>query len=140
MVENSRRRPIGVTILAAVAGIGGVAAVLVSLGLVVGLIDIAAIGGGFGFPAGISSTSAGLGVLAYSVGGLAFAYGAWTLKTWGWPLGIVFFGASAVSDGLAAILGWVGLAIAIVQIAIAGLVLYYWLRPEVRAAFGRSGS
>jgi hypothetical protein len=128
-------RPLGVTILAAVAGIGAAAAVLVAVGLIGGLIDFAAISGRFGFVAGISSTVAGLGLLVYTVAAVAFAYGAWNLKPWGWTFGIVFFAGSALSDVLAGLLGWMSLANSAVQVVISGLVLYYWLRPSVRAAF-----
>lgn len=121
-----RGRPLGVTIIAVLAAIGGV------LGLVASLAVLGVLAG-VGF--------AGLGLIFFLLGfvvsavSLVFAYGAWTLKPWAWTLGIVL-------EGLAIINGLYGLSDgrsgAIVSIAIAAVILWYLFRPEVKAAFGRA--
>jgi hypothetical protein len=129
-------RPMGVTILAILAAIGGV------LSLIGG---IAAVGlGGF---AGAASGNPGLGGLVSIFGlflivqgalALAFAYGAWTLKPWAWTLGM----AAGVLGIVGAILGFVNdssqLVSTIISIAINAGILYYLNTPTVKAAFRRA--
>jgi len=136
-VEPGARRPLMVTILMVVTGVGGVLGSLVGLGLIAGLIDPAALGAqGPGGP--IPATLAGVGVLAYALLGMAFAYGAWTRQPWGWTAGLVLWAVSALSDALAALLGYLPSINAVVQVFIAVVLIVYWFRPSVKAAFGRS--
>jgi hypothetical protein len=126
------RRPLGVTILLAVLVLGAIAAVVVALGLFVGLIDTAFIGLG---STGLSGPAAALGLLAYTAFALVFAYGLWTLRRWGWWFGLIFLAGSAVEDVVGAIEGLQPPLISAAFIAVAILVLAYWLRPSIQAAF-----
>jgi uncharacterized membrane protein (DUF2068 family) len=132
-----KTRPLGVAILAAIAALGSVGAVVVALGLLVGLIDMGTLGGVISPAAGLPASTVGIGMLVYTIVALVFAYGLWTLQPWGWALGLAFFAASAASDTLAAALGWESVANVIVLLALAAAIIAYWLRPSVRAAFRR---
>jgi len=122
-------RPLGVTILAILAAIGGV------FGLLAGLAAI-----GLGGLAGGVIGGADIGdliVLAISVLELALAYGFWTLRPWAWQFGVIL---SAVNIVIA-LLGALGIFFApswgsaIIAIAINGVILYYLNRAEIRRAF-----
>lgn len=126
------RRPLGVTILAAVLALGALLAVPVAFGLFLGAIDTALIGV---VSTGLSGPAVGGGILVYTAFALVFAYGLWTLRRWAWRFGIIFLAGSAVSDVVAGIVGWQPPLVSAAFIAIAILLLAYWLRPSVRAAF-----
>jgi hypothetical protein len=132
MQPTARVRPTGVTILAVLAAIGGV------LGLLAGLFAlgiggaVAASSGGLGGLLGI----VGIIAIAQGVLGLAFAYGAWTLKPWGWTLGIAAEVVSLAISAYYVIDGNAGGQVVSIVIALA--ILYYLFTPAVKAAFGRS--
>jgi uncharacterized membrane protein (DUF2068 family) len=117
-------RPLGVTIIAVLAAIGGVFGVIGSIALFSLL----------GSAPGIFAAYA-LMNLAISVLLLVFAFGAWTLQPWAWTLGVVLE-AVAIVLGLYALVD--GDASAVVSIALAAVVLWYLFQPSVKAAFGRT--
>ncbi|HYN68654.1 MAG TPA: hypothetical protein VEX41_00400 [Candidatus Eisenbacteria bacterium] len=67
-------------------------------------------------------------LIVVAVAWFAFAYGAWTLRPWGWYLGLAIAGLI----GVAAIINGTFLAV-----GIALLIASYLLRAGVRTAFGR---
>jgi hypothetical protein len=132
-MSGAAARPTGITILAVLAGIGGVFLILGGIAAV-----------GLGGLAGSSSGSAVIGgfvaffgilFLILGVVYLAFAYGAWTLKRWAWTLGIA---GQVVSLALAALNAVSGNGVNIVGILISVAILYYLWTPAVKAAFGRA--
>ena len=117
----------GITILSILAGIGGV------FGLLAGFAVMAlgaAVFGGLG-------ALLGLAILAYAGLSLALAWAFWTLKPWGWPLGV----AVAVFGIILAVLQLVGanagIVSSIISIAIDGAILYYLNQPSIKALFGK---
>ena len=117
----------GITILSILAGIGGV------FGLLGGFAVMAlgaAVFGGMG-------ALLGLAILAYAGLSLALAWAFWTLKPWGWPLGV----AVAAFGIILAVLEFLGagqsIISAIISIAIDGAILYYLNQPTIKALFGR---
>ena len=137
------QRPMGVTILAALAALGGVLGVCGSLALV----GLGGVLGGLAAQAGAPAGAAlalggatvifGILILGISVLDLVFAFGAWGLKPWAWTLGVVLQGASIVLS-LANGLSSSNLGGQVVGIAISGIILYYLMTPEVKRAFGRA--
>jgi hypothetical protein len=125
---------LGVTIIAVLAAIGGVLGLLGSLGLLALGGAIGAAGARAGLLFG-SVLLTGLILLVLSVAYLAFAYGAWTLKPWGWTLGIGLAAISAVVAVLQLIGGDLS---SIISIAISAVIIYYLMTPQVKAAFGRT--
>ena len=121
-------RPTGITILAVLAGIGGVFGLL----------------GGFGvlFVGGVVASPAvmvlGLCALAYAALLVAFAYGAWTLKPWAWPLGVAVAIFGIVVSILQVVLGGSSIFSQIISIAIDGGILYYLNQPGIKSLFGRA--
>jgi uncharacterized membrane protein (DUF2068 family) len=125
-------RPRGATILAAISVLGAVGSIPVVLGLLLGVIEPASIGLG---STGLSAPATALTLVAYIAFALIFAYGLWTLQPWGWWFALVFFAGSAVSDLMAAIAGWQPPLTSAALVAVAIVLLVWWLRPSVRAAF-----
>jgi hypothetical protein len=144
-------RPVGVTILAWVAIVGGAFALLALVFAVIALLGAltltgAAVGGGYGAGAGFAVAaiialvfSIWLGLLG--VWGIVFGVGALQLKPWAWTLGVVWCYVSAASDVINIFTSrGSGLFGAVVGIAIAGVVLYYLYTDEVKVAFGKQAS
>jgi len=120
-------RPTGITILAILAGIGGV------LGLLAGFAVLFAgtvLFGGIGALLGIAA-------LAYAALLVSFAFGAWTLKPWAWALGVAV-AAFGIILSVVYILGGESIASQFVGIIIDGAILYYLNQPGIKAVFGRA--
>jgi hypothetical protein len=129
----------GVTILAVVLAVAGVLSAAVAAAFLTGVLDFSELAGAFGYSGtAVSSTTAGLGIAAYSALVLALAYGAWALKPWGWLVGLIVFAVGAGTDVLSGVAGVMAPPNVVVNVLIAALLIYYWFRPNVRAAFGRS--
>ena len=122
-------RPQGITILAVLAAIGCVLGVLGSLALI-------GLGGAGGTDLGGMAMLLGLVALVLSVLEIAFAYGAWTLKPWGWTLGMVVAVISLVSSLIVVVTGG-SITSQVISIAIAIAILYYLNTPNEKAACGR---
>lgn len=131
-------RPTGITILALLALFGGLSSFIGALTLLLGgAVGGAAIGGVTGVFLGGIAVVTGLVLLASALLSLAFAYGAWYLKPWGWLLGVITEGFSLLSAAMA-LLNGSSLGSQFFSIVVAGIILYYLFRPEIKAAFGRA--
>ena len=120
-------RPTGITILAILAGIGGV------LGLLGGFALF--LGGTVLF--GAAGALFGLAALALAALSLAFSWGAWTLQPWAWPLGVVL-AAGSIIYALVLILGGSSIISQAITIILYGAVLYYLNQPGIKSLFGRT--
>ena len=128
-MQGGMARPTGVTILAVLAAIGGVFGILGGVALLgLGGLFAAAGLGGFAF-------IFGLVLLVVGIAYLAFAYGAWTLKPWGWQLGIVVSVAYVVVQVIQVVLGG-DISGAIIGIVVSAVIIYYLNMPDIRRAFG----
>ena len=132
MAGSGVARPLGVTILAILAFIGGILGILGSvLLLFVGGLA-AAVSGALG---GVVFLL-GLVVLVLSVVELVLGYGFWTLRPWAWQLGYVLMAVEVVVNLLEVLAGGgAGLTSFIVTLVIAGILAYYLNTAEVRRAF-----
>lgn len=132
---SATARPTGITILAILAAIFGVLGILGGIALI-------GIGGAAGAATG-QAAFFGLGVvggllaLAISIAYLAFAYGAWTLQPWAWTLGVAI-AIIGIVWAVLQLLGGGGIVSTIINIAISGIVLYYLMQPNIKAALGRA--
>lgn len=146
-MTGSGDRPVGVSVMAAVAVLAGILDVLAGLG------DIG-IGGGFltkiGFGTALDGIMmiVGVGLVAVGVLGLVSGFGLWTEREWAWLIarlwaslcvviglvsaGLSLFGTTLTSEIIAAI------GAAIVPAIAGAVVLWYLYRPQVKAAFHRS--
>ncbi len=133
--QPGRSRPLGITIMAIVVAIFGALGLLAGLALfgLSGLLG--AVGGASVAGQGMMSS---LLALVTAVLALAFAYGAWTLKPWAWPLGLAFAAFAVVSGVIGLATGDTDATSVVIGLAIAAVVVWYLLRPSVKAAFGRS--
>ncbi len=144
-------RPTGVTILAILAILGGIAglfggAVLIGLGVLLGTLlaseisnqlTLAGYPGLAGLDVGlISAIVIGLGVVVLILGILYLAVGIGFFggKGWAWTLGMI---VSVIGIILAIIQIAAGNVGSIVSLLIGALILYYLMRPHVKAFFGK---
>jgi hypothetical protein len=143
---SSATRPTGVTILAILALIGGVFGIIGALGLIAGGALFGAMVGsqaGAGSGAAVGGIFFVLGILTLGIAilNLAFAFGAWTLKSWGWILGIIGQLASLVVVAISAVLSGdivASLMGSIISLAISVVILWYLNQPAIKSAFGRA--
>jgi hypothetical protein len=134
----STQRPIGVTILAVLAIIGGV------LGILGGVLIL--LGGGIIAASGVEGAGAVGGliivfaVISIVIGVLylAFGIGAWGLKPWAWMLGVIGAALSILSSLFQVIFLQSDFTSQIVSIVISVIILVYLFTPGVRQAFGRA--
>ena len=126
-------RPTGITILAALAAIGGVLDLLGGL-LLFGLGGVVAVGASAGV--GALVVVVGLALMVVGVLYLALSWGFWTLKPWAWILGAALAIISIVLSVLSFLSGG-GITSLIISIIIPAVILYYLMRPEIQALFGR---
>jgi hypothetical protein len=137
-----QQRPMGVTILAILAFIGGILGICGGLGGIVGGSFL----GGLAASVGEGAATALGGMIAvysliavvFAVAELVFGFGAWTLKPWAWMLGMVLFGLNIVFQLVALVAGWTTIGGVIIPIVVGGIVIYYLLTPDVKRAFGRA--
>ena len=137
------QRPVGVTILAVIAIIYGIFSLLLAL---LGLLGSALLASGVAAVANrYSAGTLAYATIADAVLGilyLAFGIGAFQLKGWAWTTGVV----ALVLDVVRQIVGFVviqGVSTnkivgASITFVIALVVLWYLVRPHVRAAFGKA--
>lgn len=121
---NAMDRPTGVTVLAVLYAIGGII-MLLSAAAAVTMegADGAGVFGAFLF-------------LAVSIAFLAVTYGMWTGLRWAWFGAIVLEVFAFVSSILSMLAG--DILSGFVGLVIAGIILWYLLKPDVQAWFGVS--
>jgi hypothetical protein len=145
-MTGTTARPTGITILAILAVVVGVLNIVAGLGFIAGapLIPDLAVGTvAEDISGSLKSIALILGVAWIVVGAVqfAFAYGAWTLKPWGWMLGLVIEGSSIL---LTIIIGVMAgnlvatLSVSLVPLAVSIIIIAYLLSAKVRSAFGRA--
>ena len=139
---TSAVRPTGVTILAVLALIGGIFGLIAGLGLMMGGALLGGMmGGSQGVALGGMAFIFGVAGIGIAIAELAFAYGAWTLKPWGWALGIIAAIANLLFIVVMAVISGdlvASLISSVISIAIWAVVLYYLTTPQVKTAFGRA--
>lgn len=127
MTAPASTRPTGITILSILAGISGVFGLLSGFGV---MALGAAIAGGMG-------AILGLAILALAGLSLALAWALWTLKPWGWPLGVAVAGFGIVMAIVTFFLANNGIVSLIISVGIDGAILYYLNQPSIKALFGK---
>ena len=133
-------RPTGVTVLAVLCVIGGLLALL--FGSLFTFMapaisaEMAAADGAAASATGPVVMGLGFFTLVMGVLYLITAFGLFTLKPWAWMVAIVVQVLSLISHTVSIVQGQVAGAVG--GILIAGGILYYLLRPHVKAAFGRA--
>jgi uncharacterized membrane protein HdeD (DUF308 family) len=111
---EQKQRPLGVTIIAILMIISGIALISVGAALIV----------------------IGIGVVPIALGIASFvmAYGLWKGKGWAWTITLILSVISIISGIVSIATGNVG---AIIHIIINAVVIYYLYRPNVKAYFGK---
>ena len=126
-------RPLGVTIVAIVLAVTGVFQVLVGTEAL-GITKF-----GLGAAADAASISGWASIISGTLS-IIVAGGLFTLKGWAWLLTIVVLGVRVVVDVFAILTHGMGSTLgsaALGNLVISGLILLYFMRPNVKAAFGR---
>jgi hypothetical protein len=111
---QQKQRPLGVTIIAILMIISGIA--LLSTGAVLLVV--------------------GIGVVPILLGIASFvmAYGLWVGKGWAWTITLIISVISIISAIVSIVYGGSG---AIINIIINAVIIYYLYRPNVKAFFGK---
>lgn len=142
-MSASVRRPMGITILAVLGIISGLVTILLAL-------PSLGVGGLLLTPEGqqaaqSAQTPSGLGIplLVFGAGflllgvlNLVFGVGAMGLRSWAWPLGVGLQSFNLVLNVVDWIQGGFSLA-DLLNVALAVVIMWYLLQPNIRAAFGR---
>lgn len=144
MSTTSKTRPTGVTVIAILNIISGII-------MLIGGVGLAAIGSILPAMTTLDPNAAGqmaiaglLGVGGVAVGGILIILGlisfivAWGLlkgKSWAWSVTVILSIISIVIGIISLVAGNFG---SIVNIIIAGIIIYYLYRPHVKAFFGKS--
>jgi uncharacterized membrane protein (DUF2068 family) len=111
---QQKQRPLGVTIIAILMIISGIA--LISTGAVLLVV-------------GIGVVPIALGIASFVV-----AYGLWEGKRWAWTITLIISVISIISAIVSLAYGGYG---AIINIIINAIIIYYLYRPNVKAFFGK---
>ena len=127
------QRPLGITIIAIILAVSGVFQVFVgleALGITsFGLTEVAE-------EAGVSGWAA----VIVGIATIVAAGGLFTLQSWAWLLAVVVLGIRIVADVVVAFMigltSSAGLGL-LVNAAISAIILWYFFRPNIQAAFGR---
>lgn len=132
MNTRAPARPVGITVMAAFAAVGGVMSLIGGIALM----GVGSIAGAVGAN---SSTALILGIVLIALGALylAFAGGAWMLRPWAWRLGMAAAVIGIVSAVLTFLLGGASIINTVLSLAINGGILYYLNTPDIRGAFNR---
>jgi uncharacterized membrane protein (DUF2068 family) len=127
---TDRTRPPGLTILAVMGTVAGLVALLA--GVAYAIVSRAA-----GATTPLGGLEPVLAVLLFVTGiaDLVFAYGAWTLRPWGWKVGLIGAGLMIVSALIRIVDNPTS---AVISIAISVAIVYYLNTAAVKAAFGRA--
>ena len=127
-----RSRPVGVTIIAIVLVISGIGQVIAGLeGMDILRLDL---GGAEG-----SGSAAGAGAIISGVLTLIVAYGMFTLAGWAWLVTIIVMILRILADAFVVIEEGLNTTVgyaAVANIVVSAIILWYFYRPYVRAAFG----
>ncbi len=133
-------RPTGVTILAVLQLITSILSVIAGITALVAREAISEqLGSGStASPELAAGLPVGLGWFFLLIGafGLVLAWGLFTLKGWAWLITLIFQGLNILSHLASLSSGKAGGAV--LGIVIAGVIIYYLLRPDVKRAFGKS--
>jgi hypothetical protein len=115
-----RQRPIGVTIIALLAILGGIAFLVSGLGTLV-LIPLIGI-------------FLGSGLFILGLAYFLMAYGLWKGKGWAWTLTLILSGIGIIIGIGSMVVGNFG---SIFHTIINAIIIYYLYRPNVKAFFNR---
>ena len=126
-------RPLGITIIAIVLAISGV------LNIILGLIGMDILPFDVGELASGSDLSGGAAVIT-GILTLVVSYGMWVTAGWAWLLAVAVMVFRIVVDIWAIVTHGIGSPLggaAIGQLVVSAIILWYFFRPNVRAAFER---
>jgi hypothetical protein len=120
LLKVYRQRPIGVTIIALLAILGGIAFLASGLGTLI-LIPLIGI-------------FIGSGLLILGLAYFLMAYGLWKGRSWAWTLTLILSGIGIIVGIGSIIVGNIG---SIFHIIINAIVIYYLYRPNVKSFFNK---
>ena len=114
---QQKQRPLGVTIIAILMIISGIA--LLSTGAILLVVGI------------------GVVPIVLGIASFVMAYGLWKGKGWAWTITLIISVISIISAIVSIAFGGYG---AIINIIINAVIIYYLYRPNVKAYFGKASS
>jgi hypothetical protein len=115
-----KQRPIGVTIIALLTILGGLAFLVSALGTLI-LIPLIGI-------------FIGSGLFILGLAYFLMAYGLWNAKSWAWTFTLILSGIGIIVGIGSIVVGNIG---AIFHMIINAIIIYYLYRPNVKAFFNK---
>ena len=126
MSGPTRARPLGITIIAALAVIAGAFGLLASLAI-------------FGLGGGLAAFS-GLVTLVIALAELVMGYGFWMLRPWSWHFGAILAIVNPLWEIARFLFRGADPLNLVIAVVFAGIWLYYLNLPSIRAALGAPAS
>lgn len=151
MEKAKAERPLGITILAVLAIIGGILAfiggiTMAAVSTMVNNPDIRDMIRDAMISVGITDVDAvleilvtvlivaGAIILIMGLGGIVVGWGFWAGKQWAWIVGVIFYIVGIVISAV----GMVWSLTNVIGVIIGVVILYYLFRPNVKAWFGKA--
>ncbi|HZE78897.1 MAG TPA: hypothetical protein VE089_10160 [Nitrososphaeraceae archaeon] len=136
MEQQQKHRPLGVTIIAVLTIIAGIA--FLASGITAATIAPFLLGPGVNNNSMLTpvvSAVTGIGLLILGIAYFVMAYGLLKAKGWAWTVTVVLSCIGIALGFVSIVTGHIG---SIVSVVINGLILYYIYRPNVKSFFGKT--
>ena len=135
MEQQQKHRPLGITIIAILTIIGGLAFLASGIAAVTVAPFLSSNGiNNNSMLTPVISAVTGVGLLILGLAYFVMAYGLWKGKSWAWTITLIL-SAIGIISGIASIAG--GNAGAVFHIIINVAIIYYLYRPNVKSFFGK---
>ena len=136
MEQQQKHRPLGVTIIAVLTIIAGIAFLAsgITAATVVPLLYGTGVNNNSMLTPVVSAVT-GVGLLILGIAYFVMAYGLLKAKGWAWTVTVVLSCIGIALGFVSIVTGHIG---SIVSVVINGLILYYIYRPNVKSFFGKT--
>jgi uncharacterized membrane protein HdeD (DUF308 family) len=136
MEQQQKHRPLGVTIIAVLTIISGIA--FLASGITAATIAPFLLGTGVNNNSMLTpvvSAVTGIGLLILGIAYFVMAYGLLKAKGWAWTITVVLSCIGIALGFVSIVTGHIG---SIFSVVVNGLILYYIYRPYVKSFFGKT--
>ena len=138
MEQQQKHRPLGVTIIAVLTIIAGIA--FLASGITAATVAPFLLGTGVNNNSMLTpviSAVTGVGLLILGIAYFVMAYGLLKAKGWAWTVTVLLSCIGIALGFVSIVTGHMG---SIVSVVINGLILYYIYRPNVKSFFGKTST
>jgi|SRR5690349_12050616 len=137
MEQQQKHRPLGVTIIAILTIIGGIAFLASGIGAVTVAPFLSNAGINNSMLTPVISAITGVALLILGMAYFVMAYGLLKAKGWAWTITVLLSCIGIALGFVSVVTGHIG---SIFSIVINGIILYYIYRPNVKSFFGKTAT